>query len=228
MTGGPHADAEGDRDVVERLIRAAAPQGGTGSLEQLRERLASHADAAGLVDVAVRTLDSPLGQLMVAVTPRGVVRVAFELEDHDRVLDELAGDVGARVLRSGALTDPVARGMGEYFEGRRRDVGVSVDLRLPSGFRRDVVSGLARIEYGATASYAQVAELVGRPGAARAVGTACALNPVPVVLPCHRVVRSDGTSGRYRGGPAAKAWLLDLERSVVDRPDGVPPAPPVA
>lgn len=180
-------------------------------LDDLRERLATRAHAEGALDVAVRTLDSPLGRLLVATTELGVVRVAFESEDHDAVLHQLAGRIGPRVLRSVRLTDAAARQIEEYFAGTRRSFDVAVDLRLLSGFRAAVVARLAGIGYGETASYAQVAALAGRPTAVRAVGSACSHNPVPIVVPCHRVVRSDGTIGRYLGGTEAKRRLLALE-----------------
>lgn len=189
-----------------------APQDQTDQvLARLHDRLVAAADEVDLLDVAYRTVDSPLGRLLLAATPRGVVRVAFETESEDDVLSELAGTISPRVLAAPARLDRVARELEEYFAGRRRDFDVDVDLFLARGFRREVIGLLPRIEYGRTASYREVAELVGRPGATRAVGTACARNPLPLVLPCHRVVRTDGTIGEYRGGREAKVALLALE-----------------
>lgn len=181
------------------------------TLARLTDRLGRAAADGDLLDVAYRTIDSPLGTLLLAATPRGLVRVAFETESEDEVLTELAGRISPRVLAAPARLDGAARELEEYFEGRRREFGLAVDLTLAAGFRREVVELLPRIEYGTTASYRDVAEMVGRPGATRAVGTACARNPVPLVLPCHRVVRADGTTGAYRGGPEAKVALLTLE-----------------
>lgn len=163
------------------------------------------------VEVAHRTVDSPVGPLLVAVTPVGVVRLAFECEDHDRVLEDLTVRVAARVVRDPARTEQVARELDGYFAGRVQRFAAPLDLRLVTGFRRDVLTRLVDIPYGAMESYAQVAARAGRPAAARAVGSACSHNPVPVVLPCHRVVRSDGSLGQYLAGVAAKAALLSLE-----------------
>ncbi len=182
-------------------------------LAGLADRLGRAAEAEGLLDVAYRTVDSPLGRLLLAATPRGLVRVAFETETEDAVLTELATGVSPRVLRAPARLDGVARQLEEYLAGRRREFDVSIDLTLARGFRREVVTLLPRIAYGTTASYREVATMAGRPGATRAVGTACARNPVPLVVPCHRVVRADGTIGAYRGGHDAKIALLELERA---------------
>lgn len=182
-------------------------------LERLTAQLGRTADAEGLLDVAYRTIDSPLGTLLLAATPRGLVRVAFETEESEDVLTELATAVSPRVLRSPARLDAVARELEEYFDGRRRSFDLAVDLTLARGFRREVVELLPQIGYGRTASYREVAEMTGRPGATRAVGTACARNPVPLVIPCHRVVRTDGTIGAYRGGHDAKVALLEMERA---------------
>jgi methylated-DNA-[protein]-cysteine S-methyltransferase len=181
------------------------------SLAPLRARLAAAAAEDGLLDVGYRTVDTPLGALLVAATERGVVRVAFATEDHDAELDLLARDISPRVLRAPSRIDPVARQLDDYFAGRRRHFDVPVDLRMVSGFRRDVIERIATIEYGTTWTYADLARSTGRPAAVRAVGTACGRNPVPVIVPCHRVVRSDGTTGQYRGGPEAKVSLLSLE-----------------
>ena len=200
-----------DTQVVDDL-RAAFPAPAVDpQAEQLRARLAAQAEQEGLLDVAYRTLDTPIGPLLVAATAEGLVRVAFELEDHDAVLGALAATVSPRILRSGRRTDDVARQLDEYFAGRRRHFDVPVDLRLVRGFRRAVISYLSEIAYGSTASYAAVARATGNPAAVRAVGTACAHNPVPVVVPCHRVVRSDGSIGQYLGGAEVKASLLAME-----------------
>ncbi|WEV77910.1 methylated-DNA--[protein]-cysteine S-methyltransferase [Janibacter cremeus] len=180
-------------------------------LNRLHDRFTADAAAAGLLDVAYRVIDSPLGRLLVAATQDGVVRVAFALEDHDAVLADLAARVSPRVLEAPARLDAVTRALTDYLDGRSRQVDVPVDLRLLRGYRREVVGALPTIGYGRTATYAEMAAATGRPGAVRAVGSACANNPVPLVLPCHRVVRSDGSEGGYRGGPEAKRQLLALE-----------------
>lgn len=180
-------------------------------LDALHDRLVAAAGDRELIDVGYRTVDSPIGTLLVAATDAGVVRVAFDSEGHEAVLTALAGQIGPRVLRDRKRLDGAARELDEYFAGHRRHFDLRVDLRLAHGFRRAVVAALPTIDYGTTASYAQVAALAGSPAAVRAVGTACATNPVPVIVPCHRVVRSDGTIGAYRGGPAAKRLLIELE-----------------
>ncbi|TQC49954.1 methylated-DNA--[protein]-cysteine S-methyltransferase [Rhodococcus sp. WS4] len=179
--------------------------------QKLRERLALVAAEAGLLDVAYRTLDTPVGSLLLAATDRGLVRVAFPNQDHDAVLQTLAEQISPRILRAPARLDRVAREIDEYFLGERTSFDVPLDFRLSKGFRLDVLHHLPDIAYGHTASYATVAAAAGSPKAVRAVGTACALNPLPVVVPCHRVVRSDGSMGQYAGGPEAKSILLTLE-----------------
>jgi methylated-DNA-[protein]-cysteine S-methyltransferase len=181
------------------------------TIDRLRAELAARADRAGLLDVAYRVVDSPLGPLLLAATTDGLVRVAFEGEDHDAVLTALAQTVSPRVLRAPRRLDVAARQLDEYFAGRRHAFDLSVDLRLASGFRRGVLEHLRSIPYGSTESYATVARAVGSPRAVRAAGSACATNPLPVVVPCHRVVRTDGSIGGYRGGSGAKRLLLALE-----------------
>lgn len=179
--------------------------------QRLHARLAAAAQREGILDVAYRTLDTPVGSLLLAATGAGLVRVAYPRQDHDAVLAELASAVSPRILRSAGRLDDAARQLEEYFAGQRRTFEVPLDLRLAHGFRRSVLGHLREIPYGLTESYAQVAAAAGSPRAVRAVGTACARNPVPIVVPCHRVVRSDGSSGGYAGGPEAKRALLTLE-----------------
>jgi methylated-DNA-[protein]-cysteine S-methyltransferase len=179
--------------------------------QRLHHRLVDRAGDAGLIDVAYRSLDTAVGSLLLAATERGVVRVAFPSEDHEAVLDRLAREVSPRILRAPARLDLVARELDEYFAGRRSEFDVPLDLQLAHGFRRTVLSHLREIAYGKTASYSAVAKSAGSPRAVRAVGSACANNPLPVVIPCHRVVRSDGSIGEYVGGVEAKRRLLELE-----------------
>jgi methylated-DNA-[protein]-cysteine S-methyltransferase len=181
------------------------------TLSRLRRRLALAADGAGLLDVAYTTIDSPVGGLLLAATPRGLVRVAYEIEDHDHVLDTLSERLSPRVLRAPRRLDAAARELDEYFSRRRRVFELPLDLSLSRGFRQLVQQHLPEIGYGQTRTYGQVAELVGNPRAVRAVGSACATNPLPLVVPCHRVLRADGTPGGYVGGPGAKRALLNLE-----------------
>lgn len=209
-----------DQEVVEAL-RAPATASDGAVPELLMERLAAGAERAGLLDVAYRKIDSPIGPLLLAATSEGLVRVAFESEGDDVVLGDLALRVSPRILRSPARLDPVARQLDEYFASGRHAFDVAVDLRLAQGFRAAVLRHLATIPYGTTQSYATVAAAAGSPAAVRAAGSACSHNPVPVIVPCHRVVRSDGAMGRYLGGVEAKRALLDLESGRPARgPDG--------
>lgn len=173
-------------------------------------------DGAGSIEsngtvVTYRMLDSPVGRLLLASTPAGLVRLAFDHGDHDVTLADLERRVSPNITETSAPLDPIARQLDEYFEGSRRSFELSLDLRLASPFRRSVLEHLLTIPYGATASYAKVAANVGNLRAVRAAGSACATNPVALVVPCHRVVRSDGSMGNYGGGLEAKRLLLDLE-----------------
>ncbi len=192
-------------------LLTALPAIAEAELAALHDRLADSAEDEGVLDVAYRTLDTPVGTLLLAATRSGLVRVAFGTEDHDQVLETLATRVSPRILKAPRRLDAAAREIDEYFAGQRRGFDLPLDYSLSAGFRRKVLAHLPGIGYGHTASYAAVAAAVGSPRAVRAVGTACATNPLPVVVPCHRVVRSDGYLGGYRGGPAAKRLLLELE-----------------
>ncbi len=195
-----------NRDLIMSLTETHAA-----SYAGLRGRLAGLASGSDLLDIAYRTVDTPLGSLLLAQTPRGLVRVAYAREDHDAVLARLAAAVSPRVLYAPAKLDAAARELDEYFTGRRRQFGLPLDFQLSRGFRLAVLTHLRGIAYGATESYSVVAVAAGSPAAVRAVGTACATNPLPVVVPCHRVVRSDGSIGQYVGGPEAKQALLAME-----------------
>jgi methylated-DNA-[protein]-cysteine S-methyltransferase len=179
-------------------------------LDALIAAATARADAADLVDIAWTVADTPIGPLTLTATEVGVLRIAFG--DEDQVLDELATVVSPRVLRLPARLDAVRRELDEYFAGRRHRFDVPLDRRLSRGFRAQALEALAaHVGYGETASYKDVATLVGNPKATRAVGTAMATNPIPIVVPCHRVLRSGGALGNYGGGPEIKAWLLRHE-----------------
>ncbi len=188
-------------------LRAVDPA----ALRALQSRLAAAAADAGLLDLSYTTLDTPIGKLLLAATDQGLVRVAFDRENHDTVLEQLADTLSPRILHSAARLEAAVRQLDEYFAGHRREFELPLDWRLAKGFRREVLSHLPLIAYGQTESYAQVAAAAGNPKAVRAVGTACGTNPLPVVVPCHRVVRSDGSFGGYLGGTEAKQLLLTLE-----------------
>jgi methylated-DNA-[protein]-cysteine S-methyltransferase len=182
-------------------------------LSRLRAALTERAENEDLLDVAYRTVDSPVGTLLLAATPLGLVRVAYASENHDAVLAKLAAQVSPRVLHAPARLDSAARELDEYFAGHRRSFDLPLDFQLSHGFRRAVHLHLREIGYGRTESYAEVAAATGSPAAVRAVGSACATNPLPVIVPCHRVVRSDGTLGGYVGGAEVKRGLLTMESS---------------
>jgi methylated-DNA-[protein]-cysteine S-methyltransferase len=180
--------------------------------ERIRRRLHEAAEIEGLIDIAVERHDSPLGTLLVAATGTGLVRVGLPSEGEETVLSDLANRVAPRVLIAPrASLGDARRQLDEYFERRRRNFDIDLDWRLAQGFRRDVLEATARIPYGQTGTYTSVATAAGSAKAVRAAGTALARNPVPIVVPCHRVLRSDGGLGNYLGGADAKAQLLELE-----------------
>ncbi len=202
-------DTPTDSEIVDALSAAFPSDAAVPAA--LRVRLVDDAESDDLLDLTYREVDSPYGSLLLVATAEGLVRVAFELEDHDAVLERLASTISPRVLRTPRRTDAAARQLDEYFSGTRRAFDVALDLRLVSGFRHSVLTHLRDIAYGSTASYAQVAAAAGNPAAVRAAGSACSHNPIPLVVPCHRVVRSDGTIGQYLGGADVKRALLAME-----------------
>ena len=205
----PKATASTEPEATD--LFGALPEQDEQVTARLHARLAAAAAAEGILDVAYRTVDTPLGTLLLAATEQGLIRVAYPNQGHDAALAQLAELVSPRILNAPGRLDGVARQLDEYFAHRRRAFDVPVDLRLSRGFRHSVLTHLRQIPYGATESYAQVAAATGHPRAVRAAGSACATNPVPIVVPCHRVVRSDGSPGGYAGGPDAKRSLLTLE-----------------
>jgi methylated-DNA-[protein]-cysteine S-methyltransferase len=182
--------------------------------EATLRRLAKLADAEGLIDVAFAHVDSPFGDLLVAATPRGLVRVGLPSYDADRTLEELAAEVSPRVLEAPGRLDDARRQLDLYFEGRLTEFDLSLDWRLSSEFRRRALRAVARIPYGQTRTYTQIAAGAGNERAVRAAGTACGANPIPIVVPCHRVLRSGGALGGYGGGLPMKEGLLRLEGSL--------------
>ena len=195
-------------DLERRLSR---PASGQLDLERVGAELGRRAAAAGLADVAYGSMDSPVGELLVAVTDRGVVRVAFSSEVTDQVLAELAARVSPRVLRLPARTDEVRRELDEYFAGSRHAFDVPVDWSLVRGFAQGVLRATARVPFGQTTTYRQMAEAAGSPRASRAAGNALGSNPIPIVVPCHRVLHSGGGLGGYAGGLERKKALLTIE-----------------
>ena len=181
---------------------------------QLDERFRAAAAAEGLLDVGYDVVDSPLGDLFVAATPRGLCRIAYDAEPEQH-LEDLARQYGLRVLRAPRALDEPKRELHDYFAGRRRMFELRLDLRLADGFRRSVLDELAAVPYGRVTTYGSLAATAGRPRAARAVGTIMNRNPIPIVLPCHRVIGADGSLTGYGGGLERKQALLRLEGATI-------------
>ena len=210
-------------EIVARL--RAGPGAGTGAgsrpdngaapaaLEALVVATLARADTEDLVDVAWVVEDTPIGPLTLAATPAGLVRVGFGREDD--VLPDLAARVSPRVVHLPARFDALRHELDEYFAGRRRHFDVALDRRLSHGYRRAVLEELSKVPFGQTVSYRDLAERTGKPGASRAVGTAMATNPIPIVVPCHRVLRTGGALGGYGGGLDTKVWLLRHEGALL-------------
>jgi len=199
---------------LEKMLRQA-PSGG--DLDRGVQGVIARAERDGLIDVAYASVDSPFGRLLVARTDRGVVRLALpshrgDQRTDDEVLEDLARFVSPRVLESPARLDKERRELEDYFQGKRDHFDLPVDWKLtPAGFRNRALHAVARIPYGETRTYGQIAKQAGNERAFRAAGTACGRNPIPLIVPCHRVVQSGGGIGNYGGGPEMKRALLDLE-----------------
>jgi methylated-DNA-[protein]-cysteine S-methyltransferase len=212
---GSNADAASEPDEEGAVARLVA----TTNLPEvdmtaLLDDMTRQADAEGLLDVAWAVTDSPIGDLVVAATPSGVVKINFGGEDE--MIDDLARRISPRVLRAPSRLDAVRRELDEYFAGRRQVFEVPLDWRLSKGFRRIALDELARgVHFGHTVSYKQLAEQAGSPKASRAIGSAMATNPIPIIVPCHRVLRTGGDLGGYGGGLDAKRWLLRHEGALL-------------
>ena len=199
-----------DTDALERALRNTPPAPSDRPLPAL----SAAAAAAGLLDVAYATLDSPVGELLLAATPLGLVRIAYlDRTGEDPVLAELAARVSARVLAAPPKLDEPRRELDQYFAGVRRQFEFPLDWQLTRGFGRRVLEATARIPYGSVSTYKRVADEAGSPRAYRAAGNALGANPLPIVVPCHRVLRAGGGLGGYTGGLERKQLLLGLERS---------------
>jgi methylated-DNA-[protein]-cysteine S-methyltransferase len=197
--------------AIGRRLRAGSREDATAAARRLAER----ADEKGLLDVAYATAETPMGTAIVAATPRGLVRVGLPNEPADTVLEQLARQVSPRVLEWRGRLDDVLRELDEYFEGGRHRFDVPLDWRLTTApFARNVLRETARIPFGLTSTYLQVAAKAGNPRASRAAGNALGSNPIPIVVPCHRVLRSGGEIGGYGGGPEMKEFLLRLEGAI--------------
>lgn len=193
-------------DQFERALRAGAPPA-TGPLPDMSAAAAK----AGLLDVAYATLDSPVGALLLALTPRGLVRVAYVDAGEEEVLAELAARVSPRVLEAPRRLDEPRRELDEYFSGKRTGFALPLDWRLTHGFGRKILAAASRVPYGSVSTYKRLAEEAGSPRAARAAGNALGANPLPIVVPCHRILHSGGGLGGYTGGIDRKRALLAIE-----------------
>jgi methylated-DNA-[protein]-cysteine S-methyltransferase len=195
-------------DFLERELRDGAPPGNPDP-----PQLTDAAAAAGLLDVAYATADSPLGPLLLAATPTGLVRIAYlDFERDDAVLAEIAARVSPRVLVAPRKLDGARRELEQYFAGGRHAFELPLDWRLSKGFGRRVLEATAAIPYGSVSSYREVATAAGSPRGSRAAGNALGANPLPIVVPCHRVLYTGGGLGGYTGGLDRKRTLLAIER----------------
>jgi methylated-DNA-[protein]-cysteine S-methyltransferase len=211
------------RTIEDALRRGSEPAGdagdagGKGRAASRRAaadaalRLAARVGAEGLADVSYASADSPFGTLLLAATTRGLVRVAFPEEDVDTVLERLARRISPRIVETPAPLDPARRELDEYFAGHRHGFDLALDWTLVGPFGRRVLGVTAEIPYGGVLSYAEVAADAGSPRGSRAAGNALGSNPMPIVVPCHRVLRTGGSLGGYGGGVERKRWLLELE-----------------
>jgi len=180
--------------------------------KKLLENFSARAEAEGLLDVAYTTVDSPIGRMLLASTPKGLVRVGFPTEDEDNVLEQLADRISPRVIEAPAKLDDVRRELDEYFEGNLKRFTTKLDWTLTGkGFRHDILEHTAKIPYGHTSTYMEMATKAGNRKAYRAAGNALGSNPIPVIVPCHRVLATGGGLGGYGGGLPVKQMLLRLE-----------------
>jgi methylated-DNA-[protein]-cysteine S-methyltransferase len=216
-----------DNTAIEDALRRGAPKGGgatraasasdRAAAAAAAARLSDRAAAEGLADVSYAPVDSPFGPLLAAVTRRGLVRLAFPEEDVDSTLERLARRLSPRIVETSTRLDPVRRELDEYFGGRRHEFDLPLDWALVGAFGRRVLRVTSEIPYGGVQSYAEVASDAGSPRGSRAAGNALGSNPIPIVIPCHRVLRSGGALGGYGGGVERKRWLLELEGALTPR-----------
>lgn len=199
-------------ELEQRLGAAGGPRADAG-WHRVRAQTLAGADARGLIDLAYERHDSPFGTLLVVAGNAGIVRIALSVEDEAEVLTGLSQRISPRIGRIGRESITMVRNqLDGYFGGRRREFEVPLDWRLTRGFRREVLRHTALVPYGSTASYREMAVRAGSPNAVRAAGSALATNPLPILVPCHRILRSDGKVGSYLGGSSMKESLLTMER----------------
>jgi methylated-DNA-[protein]-cysteine S-methyltransferase len=189
---------------LRKMKTVTAPAG-------ITERFATRAAGQGVADVSYATVDSPIGRLLAAVTRQGLVRLGFPSESHDGILEGLSQRISPRVVEAPGQVDDVRRQLDEYFAGSRQQFTVPLDWALMQGFARSVLQRTNEIPYGQVRTYREVAALAGNAKASRAAGNALGSNPIPIIVPCHRVLRTGGALGGYGGGLEVKRLLLDLE-----------------
>ena len=214
-------DTSSNDRATREALRLGPPSGrngaGVSAAAAAASRLAERAAATGLADVSYTSADSPFGTLLIAATRRGLVRVAFPEEDGEEVLERLARRLSPRIVEAPAPLDPVRRELDEYFAGARRSFDLALDWSLIGPFGQRVLRVTSAIPYGGVLSYGEVAAEAGSPRGSRAAGNALGSNPIPIVIPCHRVLRSGGALGGYGGGLERKRWLLELESAPAPR-----------
>ena len=209
---------------LEQAIRGASLPRGDAGAAAAAGRLVARAEDEGLLEVAYGAVESPFGDLLAAVTPHGLLRLSYDTRRNEEVLEQIAAKVSPRMLEAPARLDPVRRQLDEYFDGRRRKFDLKLDWGLTRGFFQKILRETARLGYGELATYKQMAEAAGSPRAVRAAGNALGSNPIPIVVPCHRIVRTGGKLGGYGGelgpyiaGSDIKRRLLELEGALDDR-----------
>ena len=210
---GAKKGAAADEREIEVRLRGSA--GASDDSDELARRFAEMAAASGDAEVAFATVDTPVGTTSVAATSRGIVSVGLPNHALDDFVERLASDISPRIVEAPGRLDDARRELSEFFEGERREFGLELDWALvPGGFYRKVLNATARLPYGSTKTYGEIAKSAGNPRAHRAAGTALGVNPLPIVVPCHRIVRAGPDPGNYGGGPELKRWLLELEGSL--------------
>jgi len=214
----------GNMNELEQALRSASLPPGDAGAAAAAAKLVARAEDERLLEVAYGSVESPFGDLLAAVTPRGLLRVSYDSRRNEEVLEQIAAKVSPRVLEAPARLDPVRRQLDEYFEGRRQRFELKLDWRLTRGFFQKILRETARLGYGELGTYRQMAEAAGSPRAVRAAGNALASNPIPIVVPCHRIVRTGGKMGGYGGslgpyiaGGNIKRRLLELEGALDER-----------
>ena len=199
---GPGASAAASNEAPTDTAADAAM-----AAQRLSDRLAER----GLADISYAPVDSPFGELLLAASDRGLLRLAFPEEDADEVLERLAARVSPRIVQAPAQLDPIRRELDEYFAGRRQSFELALDWTLVGPFGRRVLAAASQIPYGNVLTYTEIAAEAGSPRGSRAAGNALGANPIPIVVPCHRVLRRGGALGGYAGGLPRKQFLLELE-----------------